>query len=430
MTQSHVEARRGSLLSGSAIYLSSNILNAAIPFALLPVLTRYLAPSEYGQVAMFQMLLLALGAFVGLSAVPAANRRFYDGASHPSEFREFNAACIQILIGSAVVVFAVLWLLRARLSDWLGIPATWVLWAVPMAAFTVLLQLRLGQWQIRSMPIRYGVLQTVQGLLNLTITLVLVVFMKQGADGRIAALLCTGAICATAAVFLLARDGLMGVAGAKTSDFREALQFGVPLIPHLTGIFLLSSVDRLVIKDQLGLAEAGVYMVAVQLSTALSLVFDAVNKAYVPWLFDRLKRDQFVEKRQIVRYTYGWFVLILLGSALAFLIGPPIVALIAGPEYRAAGEVIGWLALGQGFGGMYLMVTNYVFYSKRTGQLSLVTITSGVLNVLLLLALTGTYGMKGAAIAFCLAMGVRFLHTWWLAQQRHPMPWINARVPN
>jgi len=69
---------------------------------------------------------------------------------------------------------------------------------------------------------------------------------------------------------------------------------------------------------------------------------------------------------------------------------------------------------------MYLMVTNYVFYSKRTGLLSAVTIFSGVLNVGLLLLLVESQGLAGAAIAYSIAMGVRFLLTWWVAQRRVP----------
>ncbi|MCV5446120.1 oligosaccharide flippase family protein, partial [Escherichia coli] len=44
-------------LKNSSIYLAANILNAAIPFILIPILTRYLTIEEYGQIAMFQMLI-------------------------------------------------------------------------------------------------------------------------------------------------------------------------------------------------------------------------------------------------------------------------------------------------------------------------------------------------------------------------------------
>ena len=75
----------GSFLGGAGIYLFSNILNAVVPFILLPILTRYLTPEEYGEVAIFQTLLGLLGAFVGMTFVGAANRKFYDSNLEKSE---------------------------------------------------------------------------------------------------------------------------------------------------------------------------------------------------------------------------------------------------------------------------------------------------------------------------------------------------------
>jgi len=71
--------------------------------------------------------------------------------------------------------------------------------------------------------------------------------------------------------------------------------------------------------------------------------------------------------------------------------------------------------------------SNYVFYSKRTGLLSMSTITSGFINVGLLLLLISHMDLKGAAIAFAISMAIKFLLTWYVAQLRHPIPWLNFR---
>ena len=113
-----------------------------------------------------------------------------------------------------------------------------------------------------------------------------------------------------------------------------------------------------------------------------------------------------------------------MGAGTVFAFGSVFVVWIAGQKYAQASEVIGWLALGQGFGGMYLMVTNYIFYSKRTGMLSVATISSGLINIALLYILVRNYGIKGAAIAFCMSMLIRFLLVWWIANRQHPMPWF------
>jgi O-antigen/teichoic acid export membrane protein len=416
--------RKNSLVTGSAVYLVSNVLNALIPFTLLPILTRYLSPEEYGEVAMFQTLLGSLAAFVGLSMQGAAGRKFYDGNLGDEELKDFIGSCMQILLVTSLVTFVLLFGFSGQLSEWMGLERQWILLAVAVTASSVIVQIRLGQWQVRKQAKQYGLMQVSEGLLNFVLSLALVVIFAQGAGGHISAQIIAAITFAALALWLLKRDGLLKLMLWNPGHVREALQFGVPLIPHVGGMFLLSAVDRFVINSELGLAQVGVYMVAVQCATALSLVFDAVNKAYVPWLFERLKRDDYQEKRMIVRFTYAWYVMILCVAGLAFLIGPWVVSLIAGEGYARSGEVFAWLVLGRVFGGMYLMVTNYIFFSKRTGLLSLITVSSGLINILLLLVLINHFGLEGAAYSFCIAMCTRFLLTWWLAQKRHPMPWF------
>ena len=415
-----------SLAVGSSIYLISNILNGLVPFALLPVLTRYLTPVEYGEVAMFQTWIAALAAFTGLSVHGAAERKYYDEGSN-ADRRRFIGACLQILVLSTIVTFFFVLVFRAQLSELLGLRTEWLLWGVGASAAGFVVQIRLGQWLIRKRAVAYGALQISLSLMLTLLSVVTVVVLLWGSEGRIFAQICTAAAFMGISLYFLHADRLIGF-NTQWSRIREALAFGVPLIPHVAGGFLLASVDRIVVNAELGLGAAGVYMVAVQLSMAMLLVFDAVNKAYIPWLYEHLKRDVMAEKRQIVRYTYIYFCIALLMAALAFLLGPFFIRLIAGDQYAAAGEVIGWLALGQSFSGMYFMVTNYIFYSKRTAMLSLATITSGLLNVGLLLVLIEPLGLTGAAQAFCIAMAVRFLLTWIVAQKRHPMPWFDFKT--
>lgn len=413
------------LLAGSAVYLASNILNALIPFALLPILTRHLSPEAYGEVAMFQTLLGALVAFIGLSMAGAAGRKFYDGNLAKDELAEFNGACLQILLFTSLASLMVLVAFSSLFSEWLGLDKQWIILAVVVTAANVVISLRLVQWQVRKQAIKYGALQISRSLLDFVLSLGFVVLLLKGSDGRISAQALAATTFAIVSILILNKGGLLIFFRWRPDYVREALKFGIPLIPHVGGAFLLTSVDRFVINAELGLAQAGIYMVAVQFSAALTLVFDAINKAYVPWLFERLKRDRESEKRQIVRYTYGWYALILCGAAMAFIIGPWLVTFVAGEMYAKAGDVIGWLALGQVFVGMYLMVTNYIFFSKRTGLLSLVTTVTGLINVSLLFVLIGNFGLEGAAYSFCIAMAIRFLLAWLVAQKLHPMPWFS-----
>lgn len=417
--------RNSNLVSGSVVYLISNVLNAAIPFLLLPVLTRYLSPTEYGEVTMFITLIAALGAVTGLNTVGSANRKYYDHGLSGNEFALFIGSCLQILVVSSLLVFLVLWTFQDRLAHWLALQPHWVLWAGVASTTTFIIRLRLGQWQVREQAKSYGILQVSWSLMNMLLSLLLVVGFSLGVGGRAVGILAAGLAFAALAIYLLVRDGLLAIAW-KPTQVKEALAFGVPLTPHVAGLFLLSAVDRVVITNELGVAQTGLYYVAAQLAGALGILFNAFNQAYVPWLFERLRRDRVDDKRRIVRLTYAYFAATLLMAAIMFLFGPFIVRTLAGAQYAEAGAVIGWIALGYAFVGMYLMVTNYVFYSKRTGLLSLATISVGIIYIGLLVVLVNRIGLVGAGIAFALAMAIRFLLVWWIAQIRHPMPWFTA----
>jgi len=77
---------------------------------------------------------------------------------------------------------------------------------------------------------------------------------------------------------------------------------------------------------------------------------------------------------------------------------------------------------------MYFMVTNYIFYVKKTKYLSYVTISSGAINVVLLLLLIPHYGISGAAYAFMIANLIRFVGTWILSAKLYDMPWSLFKI--
>ncbi|PKG98919.1 lipopolysaccharide biosynthesis protein [Paraglaciecola sp. MB-3u-78] len=417
-----------SFLKTGSIYLISNIVNKAIPFMLLPILTRYLSQAEYGQIAMFQLLITALSALAGFGVVGASARKFYDQDITPDDLKDFNGACFQILFISTIIISPFTLFFYKELSDLLAIPAQWVFASLAIASLGFIIQIRLSQWQVRGQAKQYGMLQIASSLINVVFSLLLVITLNLGPAGRVDAQLITVLIMSLLTLYYLKLDNLVNFFTFKPMYIKEALNFGVPLIPHIIGIFLLSSVDRYIINSKLGLESAAIYMVSYQLSSALAIVFDAISKAYTPWLFTLLKKDVKEEKLRVVKGTYLYMAFLVVLAILSFVIGPPVVVFVAGEKYAQASSIIGYLCMGQIFGGMHLMVSTYVFFSKKTQYLSLVTIISGVINVVIMLLLVEYNGLVGVAQAFAIAQFLRFLSTWMLAAKVQPMPWFTYKV--
>jgi len=418
-----VEAQYGSsFVSQASTYFLARIINALIPFLLLPILTRYLEPSEYGQVALFQVWVALTGAICGLSVHGAAARKYFDYDNPEQHMGEYIAACLVLLVSSTTVLLLFAALLSGWLSELIALPRIWILIGVLFAFCNFLIQLRLGQWQVRKQPKKFGAFQISCSLMNMFLSLVLVVVMNFGVIGYLTAYTVSIVLFGVAALILLNRDHLIKKVW-RPDLMREAARFGVPLIPHIVGAFLLLTIDRAVIGARLGLDAAGYYMVAAQLALAMNLILDSINKAYVPWLFERLKRDNPDEKRSIVIMTYGYNLFLLSGAALAFVIGDDLLVFIAGERFAASGKLVAWLVLAQAFRGMYYMVCSYIFYANKTGVIAKITITTGLLNVLLLFVMIDSFGLIGAAWAMCISMVFQWLVTWRSASLLVSMPW-------
>ena len=411
-----------SFLKKSSVYLISNILNASIPFVLLPILTRYLTTSEYGKIAIFQTIITGLVSVIAFNTLGATARVFFD-KKDKDYLRNYNGACFYLLILSLAIVIPLTLMFSSDLEYFTGINKSWILAAIFISGINFIVQFRLNQWQITEKAISFGMLQIGQSLLLFIFTLAFVVVLGRHAEGRIEAQIYSMLIILVIVIYLIKKDKLLSFKKIHKSMFLDALSFSVPLIPHVFGMYLISSVDRFFINAKLGSDQAGIYMVAMQLSMGMVIVFDAVNKAFMPWLFKELSNSAFIERKHIVSKTYYYFILLVCIGVLSFFISPYVLTVVAGEKYETGKSVIGWLCIGQVCLGMYLMVTNYLFYAKKTGQLSVLTIACGIFNVILLMLLITPFGIKGVAISFAISMFLRFLGTWILAYKTKLVPW-------
>ena len=96
---------------------------------------------------------------------------------------------------------------------------------------------------------------------------------------------------------------------------------------------------------------------------------------------------------------------------------------LVGQDFRGSGDVLAFVALGHAFGGMYLMVVNYIFYARRNEWLSLISLSVGTFNFALAWWLVGRRGAVGAAQAFAISQFLMFACTWYVGSRCCPMPW-------
>ena len=414
------------LLGNTSIYTGANILNAAIPFLLMPVLTRVLSPADYGTIAMFGIVVSIMGAFTGLSVHGAVGVRYFQ--LERQRMPSYVGGCLAILAVSSAVMLVVVLVCRRWLEIVAHVPGNWLLVAVLISGAQFLINIRLSLWQVQHKAIRYGAFQVSQSLLNASLSLFLVLGLGMAWEGRVLGQAMAVIAFMMIALFFLHRQS--EVSRPKTThDVRDALKFGVPLIPHVIGGLLIATTDRFMITNMLDVAQAGIYMVALQLGLVLGLLTDSFNRSYAPYLMEVLAKEDQTRDHKIVRGTYIYFIVVTVAALLLGLAAPELLSVLVGEQFRAAAGAVFYVAIGYAFGGMYYMVANYIFFASKTGYLAVATLASGMFNIVATYFLIKVNGILGAAQAFMLSQAMIFLCTWWLAQRFRPMPWGRALFP-
>ncbi len=384
-----------------------------------------MSPQEFGKIAIFETLLLGLAGVVGVNSIGASVRRYYDESN--SDISNYNGACFIILVISTIPLVIFVSLFDEFTSRVIGISVEWILLCILSAFLTYITLFRLSQWQIRNMAIKYGMFQVGRTLLNFAITILLIVYLNNDGSGRVLGYVTSLTLFGLISFVFMFRSELIKFSNLKKQHFIDILSFGVPLIPHVFGIFLISSVDRFAINSFLGHDDVGIYMSAVQFSMGLSIFFNAINKAFVPYLFNVLKENKIESKKALVVKTYQYYFVLFLITVVMYFFSEPLFKIIIDEKFHSASSLVFIILLGHVFNGMYLMVTNYVFFSKKTGRLSLITITTGFLNVWLLFYFIPVMGILGAALSYCISKLIQFVCTWIISCYVCPMPWLKFK---
>ena len=412
------------MLKVAGIYISANMISAAIPFLLLPLLTNYLTPAEYGIVTMFQILTNGILPLVGFSGDSAINRQYFDKES--SDFPNYVTNALYILIVSSIAVYVLFIFSGSLIEKYSEFPKNW-LWAVLLFAVgQKITEILLIIWRVQNKAIEYGIFRIIRTGLDMGLSIYFIIVFKRSWEGRIEGQLIAILFFALLALFYLYRGNYIKH-GFNKLYVKSILKFGIPLIPHGLGAIIITYSDRIFITNMIGINEMGLYSVGFQIAMIMGLTQNSFNQAWQPWLYEKLKKDLPEDKVRIVKFTYIYFVVILIVAAAITMIAPYIVHFMTSKEYSGAVPFIGWITFGFAFNGMYKMVVNYLFFLRKTFMLGMITLFTAITNIILNYYLIKINGSIGAAQSTAISFFIQFVVVWYISSKYIKMNWFKIK---
>ncbi len=318
-------------LANAAIYLVFSIGGSALGFASVLVLTRLLAPQEYGRIGLFFSMLYFVTPLVSLSCdgLIAVNK----STLSPENYLRFQQTCVGLGLTCFAACEAVMLVLVAThvLSDPL-------LAVAPLFALIRLFTGMAGtEYIAEQRAMAYGALT----LANSALALVLTVAMSKWAGGsavyRVLAML--AADVSLLAVRYWGRPDVLLKPRFKTEFTRQVLQFGIPSAIAVAGGWSLNEADKVIVAGVRGLDATGIYTAAAALAGVMMTFNQSLTNALYPGLFRSLGTGERATRWVLTHYVVSFTGLSTLFAALAIAAYMLFAHLILPARYLGASQL-------------------------------------------------------------------------------------------
>ncbi len=410
------------LATTGAAYTASSVLSKLVAVVLLPVYTAYLSPADYGAAEVMLASLVAASILVRFGLIEALLRYYYLSGEEPrAVVRTSFAALFWLATAGALVGLAfaepISEALLERPDAELARLAVLGLWVLTLWEY-VLTLLRLDE-RARA----YFTLTVLNVLATIPVTVWLVVVEDQGAAGILLGSFGTGA------AFLLWRLWVERRRLSFAFDrplLRRMVRFGLPTMPAELSLYSLNFIDRILIVRLAGLAEAGLYALAIKFAQGMNVLARGFQLAFPPLAYSIADDD---EARRAYSLIVTWFAAVCAFCVAGlWLLSRQLVELLAAPEYFEAHEAIGLLATGIALYSLYLVLVVVLGRTGRTEFNLPATIAGTAVNVVLNLVLIGPLGIVGAGLALVASYAVVLALMYALTQRLFPVAYEWGRL--
>lgn len=365
-------------------------LQKGISVVTTPIFTRVLSTDDYGLFSVFNayytVIIIVVTLYLHMGAI---NNAFVkNSASNEKIVSSFQS--LSLLSSSIWLVFALLF--RERLANLMGLPELVVAFMFIGFAFYEPYNIWVIYKRYQFDYVHPVIMSVVVSILTPLVS-VIAIMLTPGNQGvaRIISYVCVNTIMPGLIMYIsnYRKDHTFYDKGL----WKYALTFNIPLLVHYLSETLLNQTDRIMINAFLGTSEAGIYSVAYSAASLFTIFSSALNTAFVPWTYQKLKEKEY---RAIERM--GYMVLIFLAVILSIMImfAPEVVAILAGSKYTGAVYLIPTLSASVFFGYMYQLFSRIELYFEKKSYTVISTVTAAMVNIILNAWWIPIYGFTAA----------------------------------
>lgn len=388
------------LMKHSLIYGFGQVLTRITSIILLPLYTKYLRPTDYGVIAILDLVAGTLSILLGTGIVSAASRYHFEVKTE----REQQAVWwtgLTLCVISATGILLPLMLLRAGLARiTLGpqVANGGYYYGLILANlwFDVVGQLPDSYIKVRKKSQVSVELSLIRLVVNMALNVSFLVTFHLGVAGILLGNLISGVGLTFGFLVIVIRD--LGAYSFHWPLLRQFWRFGGPLIVAAFLAMLMHQADRFFLRFFVSIEQIGIYSFAYTIgqgvNTLYVMPFSAIWGAVVYEIAH--KSNARVIYVEVFQYFFYGLALVMLGVSL---FARQLLSYIAAPDYAGAASLVPIICLAYLFYSLHEHFKVPVMLVKKTMNLLPAFVAATLTNVGMNFILIPRLGIAGAAWA-------------------------------
>ena len=379
------------ILTRISFFTAITILTSAVSFLLLPILTQYLTPEDYGVLAIFNattrfiVSILALGS-ANILMIHLINLK-------AKEFSSYLNSFLKLILISATFFSLLMILYILIFKDFFGLP-NWLAILIPSVSFLIVIfESATTITMFTKQYKEYASLALSKFFIETLTSLFLIVGVGLNWIGRIEGLI-TGIIISIIITYKFLRNNNYLSEKATKNKVIQLAKQGSPLLFMTVSITVMNLSDRFFIEHYVGLADTGIYNIGAVVGGIELIFVNATISVFRPMIYTFLK-----EKKNDLKIQLLNILILIVTIILLHLFTDLIFDLLIDKKYYSAKPYVLPISLGFFFWGISNFYLSYLLYHKKNKLNAFVSIFSMILNLILNYFFIKEYNTIGAAYA-------------------------------
>lgn len=284
---------RGKIIGNSAIYICLIVIEKGGWLLLLPLYTHYMSPVEFGELSLY---LVGLSIFMILSTIGlqnAVSKIYYDirDGRYDAPLSAFQST-IFISVFFATLILSLLIatvgsIVIHEMAEYEVYRKYLIIFALTVF-FQPIVEIYKSFFQVKQEPINFALVSLGIFSIQTIVSLVLMVQYHFSILGLLYGMVFAKGFFFFVIVLKMIKERKFNV---DKSILIHSLKYSLPLIPHQLSNWLIGSADRLMIKTFASLSSLGIYSLAFQLSSVITVLVGGVNMAWSPIMYKYIQKD-------------------------------------------------------------------------------------------------------------------------------------------